>query len=60
MKRREQSVVTTFAIGNVLDFISDNEEINYREEVQHLVEWCSEMLVLNTNKLTNQGDHHEW
>ena len=35
----------------IVGLISDNEEVHYREEVQHLVEWCTDNnLVLNTSK----------
>ena len=35
----------------VVGFISNNDETHYRQEVQHLTEWCSDNnLVLNTTK----------
>ena len=35
----------------VVGLISDNDETHYREEVQHLTQWCSSNnLILNTSK----------
>ncbi|KAI3354636.1 hypothetical protein L3Q82_019140 [Scortum barcoo] len=35
----------------IVGLISDNDETHYREEIQHLTQWCSNNnLVLNTSK----------
>ncbi|KAI3366867.1 hypothetical protein L3Q82_009518 [Scortum barcoo] len=34
----------------VCGLILDNDETHYREEIQHLTQWCSNNLVLNTSK----------
>ncbi|KAI3353804.1 hypothetical protein L3Q82_005031 [Scortum barcoo] len=40
----------------IVGLISHNDETHYREEIQHLTQWCSNNnLVLNTSK--NQGGH---
>ncbi|KAI3360254.1 hypothetical protein L3Q82_014563, partial [Scortum barcoo] len=39
----------------VVGLISDNDETHYREEIQHLTQWCSNNnLVLNTSKTTKE------
>ncbi|KAI3367873.1 hypothetical protein L3Q82_026708 [Scortum barcoo] len=47
-----QTPVVKFADNTtIVGLISDNDETHYREEIQHLTQWCSNNnLVLNTSK----------
>lgn len=45
------NTIVKFADDTLVGLIPENNEIHYREEVHHLVEWCSKNdVVLNTTK----------